>query len=260
MKFALVGGNIKHSLSPHIHTLLFQKHGVKASYELLEVQSVAGVKEALLSGQFQGYNITIPFKAQFLDVNLSPTAMAMQAVNVLYAKNGSVYGDNTDGEGFLAALQYADFPSSWKSVNILGYGGAARAAGFVLKKQRVDVSYFSRSSVDKKDVFNIADLENYKADLLVNATPLGMPPLQEALPAKSSILKSYDFIMDMSYSLSDTVLHRFCKKENIAFANGLHMLIAQAILAQEIWVQQKYPLYEDMQFVLKNLRSIICAY
>lgn len=258
MKFALVGANIQHSLSPCIHKLLFQKYGISASYELLEVQSLQGLREGLYNGKYYGYNITIPYKTGFMDCKLSPTAEAIQAVNVLYCKDGTLYGENTDGRGFMAALQYAGFPNTIKRAHILGFGGAARAAGYSLESRGVEVYYFTRRNyLDEKKVFHLDGLASTRADLLVNATPLGMPPNQTILPVDKKILRQYPYIMDMSYSLEETILQHFCKQEEIAFADGLYMLVAQAVFSQEIWLQKKYLLHDDLQYVLENLRRAL---
>ena len=123
MKFALVGKRISHSLSPKIHMLLFQKHNIHAEYVLLQVENTAEVRGRLLRGEYQGCNVTIPYKSSFLDVCLSREAAQMEAVNVLKIQHGNLYGYNTDGFGFLYALKSAGISS-----NIQPRAYSARAA------------------------------------------------------------------------------------------------------------------------------------
>lgn len=254
MKFALIGNNIKHSLSPQIHRLLFQKHGVDATYRLLEIKNTDGILDLLLKGEYAGLNVTIPFKADFLHVHLSEDAQKMKSANVLKVQGDNVFGYNTDAFGFLTALRLANIPlHTIRQASILGTGGAARAAAYTLQKMGVKVTFYSRTKANGTDVFPYESLKYDTAALLVNATPLGMPPNQSVLPASEKSLVQHPYIMDMSYSLQNTVLQDFCKKHSIVCASGLHMLIAQAIQSQMIWLDCDYPVEEDLAYVYQQL-------
>lgn len=253
MKFALVGKRISHSLSPKIHMLLFQKHNIHAEYVLLQVENTAEVRGRLLRGEYQGCNVTIPYKSSFQDICLSREAAQMEAVNVLKIQHGNLYGYNTDGFGFLHALKSAGISSNIQRASILGTGGAARAAGISLKNNGISVRYYSRSKYDNREVFPYDALYLDDAPLLVNATPLGMPPYAAQLPVSEAILSRRSYIMDMSYSLQKTALQKFCQEHGIICADGLRMLIAQAVKSQMIWLDRDYPVEEDIDYVWTSL-------
>lgn len=250
MKFALLGKNIAHSLSPQIHHALFQKYGVNASYELINTHSPQIVLPLLTKGELQGVNVTIPYKQSFFDYVLSPIAKQMGACNILYVQNGQLCADNTDGFGFQIAMEFARIPQV-KTALILGTGGVAKAIAYMLQKQNIQVQFVSRSKKGKEYIA-YEDVINHRADLLVNASPLGMPPYQDSLPLPPETLLQFPYIMDTAYHLTSTVLQSFCKQHQIPCASGLVMLIAQAIQSQCIWFGRPY-IDEDIYYVLQQL-------
>src|SRR5687768_13989855 len=164
IKLGLLGYPLGHSLSPRIHTAALQARGLDGNYSLfpIEPQDTQGLKDLLQrvrTGEITGLNVTIPHKQmviEFMD-ELTPTAKAIGAVNVIYSKENKLIGDNTDAPGFLADLNRfltleCDSSSArsgmlsqiQKKVLVIGAGGSARAVVYALSNNGWNVTIASR--------------------------------------------------------------------------------------------------------------------
>ena len=112
-RYALLGEKLAHSWSKEIHQWIFNQNGIRAEYDLLECrkEELSDLITALKKGQYDGFNVTIPYKKviiPYLD-ELSPKAKTIGSVNTVYRKDGKAIGDNTDYDGFLAYVQRKKF-------------------------------------------------------------------------------------------------------------------------------------------------------
>ena len=246
--FGLLGEKLSHSLSPEIHETILDNINKNGAYKLFEIEKdklgefVASVK--LL--KIKGFNVTIPYKQEimkYLDF-VSEEAKRIGAVNSVVLKDGKLYGYNTDYFGFGATFEKNKISFKDKVAVILGTGGACKAAlTYILDNEIKELYLVSRNP--KTTQFNIDDnrvkfisydeLSNIKGDIIINSTPVGMYPNVDECPISEEIIDNYDVVMDIIYNPLETKFLKFSgNKEKIAL-DGLYMLVAQAVKAQEIF-------------------------
>jgi shikimate dehydrogenase len=196
----VIGDPIEHTMSPVMHNAAFSELGLDYVYVAFRVTSeeLAGAIEGMRALNIQGLNVTIPHKVSIIPLldSLDPLAEKLDAVNTVVNRNGTLKGYNTDASGFLQALLDKGVTPEGKNVVILGAGGAARAISFVLAERKANLLILNRleemdwaeelarkiSSVFGQEVRALelqeANLRTAlsKAELLVNATSVGMSP------------------------------------------------------------------------------------
>ena len=261
---AVVANPIKHSISPFIHNSAFEATNTNGVYLAWEVdatelaETVANIRRY----QMYGINLSMPYKEQvipYLD-QLSEEACLIGAVNTVVNREGTLIGYNTDGKGFFKSLP--SFKISRKKLVLLGAGGAAKA---ILAQAILDgvsqISVFVRSSSMEKtrpyiekmqnatgfrvDLFALEDVQDLQdsitqADLLVNATSVGMDGSSQPIPT-SIILPEKLLVADVIYQPFETPFLKWAKNQGNQSINGLGMLLYQAAEAFELWTGKEMP-------------------
>ena len=165
--FAIAGNPAGHSLSPAIHNPLFRKHGTDAAYT---IASFVTFDEIVNEKRIRGLSITAPFKEvamQYAD-RLGENARAAGAINTLVRlSDGTMFGDNTDVDGFLALI------GSPKNVAIVGAGGTARAALVACERVGANVRVFNRSQRELKSE-PLEKLSTFDGDLIIDTLPVAI--------------------------------------------------------------------------------------
>lgn len=204
---------------------------------------VGGFREAIAElheGSLDGANVTMPHKQlayELCDVP-SPLAERAGAVNTLTRMAGEIMGDNTDILGIRSAWQWAGLPDA-APVLILGAGGAAAAAALALEGRRLYVQARSEERAEALIAQTGVGAEvlpwgsRVAGAVLVNATPVGMQG--EHLPG--DLLESCDGLFDMAYGDSATPAVRHMRLRRAPVAEGLDMLIGQAVASFRIWTR-----------------------
>ena len=250
---AVVANPIKHSISPFIHNLAFEKtqvNGVYLAWEIPESDLAETVENIRRYKQK-----VIPF----LD-ELSPAAQLIGAVNTVVNHDGHLIGHNTDGFGFFASLK--NFSPKGAHLMILGAGGAAKAivtqavldgakkVSIYVRPQSLDKAKNSfKTLMDQRDghleFHALSDVDYFQeelgqADLLVNATSVGMDG--ESLPiAKATIFPKGLLIADIIYQPFETPFLALAREQGIEAVNGLGMLLHQAAGAFKLWTGKDMP-------------------
>ena len=265
-KFGLIGGKLGHSLSPAIHQLFFEYTGKAGSYELLEIEleSLPELMGRLREG-FTGTNVTIPHKLHVMPLldEIAPEAQAIGAVNTIKFTNGGAFGYNTDYFGFGRMLEYNDIAVTGKVCAVLGTGGAARAVVKYLADKKCAKLYLVTRDVFKVDshfakiapkikVIDYARLDALQGDVLVNCTPVGMFPKVEAAPISPEVSFAFDASVDLIYNPAQTLFLKQAAEAGNKAVNGLFMLVAQAVAAQEIWQGERY----DSELIVRIMREL----
>ena len=261
---AVVANPIKHSISPFIHNSAFEATNTNGVYLAWEVdaaelaETVANIRRY----QMYGINLSMPYKEQvipYLD-QLSAEACLIGAVNTVVNREGTLIGYNTDGKGFFKSLP--SFKISRKRLVLLGAGGAAKA---ILAQAILDgvsqISIFVRSSSMEKtrpylekiqnatgfrvDLFALEDVQDLQdsitqADLLVNATSVGMDGSSQPIPT-SIVLPEKLLVADVIYQPFETPFLKWAKEQGNQSINGLGMLLYQAAEAFELWTGKEMP-------------------
>lgn len=242
MRFAVIGCPISHSLSPEVYAPLFTKHSIDADFiRMLVVPSELPRVRELTRG-LQGFAVTMPHKRSiipYLD-RLSETASACGAVNIVEKRGEELIGHNTDGGGLADALEGAGVEISGSRALILGRGGAALAAAHALKERGAGVSLIvrgpdGRTGFDEIPAESAAELD-IKADVFINATPLGMKAAGEFTRFDLLDAIKPKTVFDMVYRPQGvTALMEESRRRGLVSVDGSAMLRAQALRAFEIW-------------------------
>jgi 3-dehydroquinate dehydratase/shikimate dehydrogenase len=235
----IVGNPVAHSRSPQLHNRAFHEAGLDFVYMRFKVDDVGDFFENAARIGIVGFSVTIPHKVEvmrYLD-GVSPEAAAVGAVNTVYRRNGKWMGDNTDVYGIQESLKDVSLAES--HVVILGSGGAARAAVAALG-EAVSVTLLSRSREPGRlewsrrvEVDSIDNYSKHDADLLINATPIGMSPDVDESPLSEPIRA--DVVFDMVYNPPRTRLMRDAEEQGRTTIGGTTMFVAQASRQFEIW-------------------------
>ncbi len=269
MTFGLIGASLKHSFSSDIHNAVFKKLGIKAQYKIFELENkqLKSFLSSAFANSINGLNVTIPYKEKVipfltrLDAN-TPSALTVGAVNTIKVEEKQLIGYNTDGAGFINALNRIErkerakpFDFRHKVCVLLGAGGAAKAVGFALATEGIaglhiyDIDYRKsedlvaeiKSKFPKSAPIALkqrSELEVIRdSQILVNATPIGMKA-QDQLIVNEDFLHENLFVFDCVYNPGGrrmTVLVEAARKKGLRAFDGLWMLICQAIRSQKIW-------------------------
>ena len=228
-RFGLLGEKLGHSFSPQIHALL-----ADYEYRLIEI-APREVESFLRNGDFDGLNVTIPYKKTVLPLcaALSGEAARIGSVNTIIKRNdGSLYGDNTDYYGFSYMLGKSGAGVRGKKALVLGSGGAAATVRAVLGDAGAgEVVTISRGGPDNYE--NIG--KNADARIIVNATPVGMYPENGASPVRMDIFRECESVLDVVYNPARTELMLQAQELGVPCVGGLSMLAAQAKRACELF-------------------------
>lgn len=246
--YGIVGNPVRHSLSPVIHNLGFQRLGWDAVYLAFEVDDLRAAIHGIRGLGIRGASVTIPFKTEvvpFLD-EVEGMAEKIGAVNTIVNEGGRLIGYNTDGWGAIQALEERVVLKGRKAV-LLGAGGAARAIGYGLKEKGSEIVISNRSSDRGKKLAKeldcpfkpFASIDGLDADILINATSSGMHPNGEKSPLRKECLRGGMTVMDIVYRPLRTKLLREAEERGCQIIDGLEMLAYQGARQLEIWTGVK---------------------
>lgn len=249
----LLGEKLSHSYSPSIHAMLGDYE-----YRLFPTER-KDLDSFLRGGGFDGLNVTIPYKRAVLPYckYLSPTAERIGAINTLIRHNdGSFSGFNTDYYGFGCMLDRLGVDVSGKKALILGTGGASGTVKAVLSDHQAgEVVFISRKGDD-----NYHNLEKHSdAQIIVNATPVGMYPDEGVCLVDLDIFPYCQGVLDLIYNPARTKLLLEAQRRRIPYINGLWMLISQAKASSELFTGQKIPgnvtekIYKTLSMGMQNV-------
>lgn len=259
----VIGDSIAHSKSPAIHKFWLERLGVEAEYRCTRVRPRelrTYIQSRREDPDWRGCNVTMPLKqaaAAHVD-RLAPTAARIEAVNTIVKAEGELVGHNTDWQGLNLAL--GEWRAEGKDVVLIGAGGAARAALEELRQAHPRRLLVMNRTPDKAaallahfgldgDAAPIGDPP--AADLLINASPLGMegrPPLALDLSA----LPAHAIVLDMVYLPLETILLKSARSLGLRSIDGLTMLICQASKAFALFFGEA-PAPADMLAVRERL-------
>ncbi len=262
-RFAVLGSPIAHSLSPRLHAAAFAASGRDATYEAIEADAAAfpSVLARLRAAGFAGVNLTAPLKALGLAAadEATPAARAAGAANTLAFRGGAVQAENTDGAGFAVFLERAGVPVAGRAIAFVGGGGAVRGlvpaliergAGSVAVVVRAparaaaDFAPFLDRGVrivplDASDDGPAARAVG-EASLVVQGTPLGLRP-EDPLPCPAAWPGPQAVAVDLLYHPPVTPWLAALRLRGVRAANGLGLLVEQALLAQRFWFGEEPP-------------------
>jgi shikimate dehydrogenase len=247
----LIGWPAAHSRSPLIHHYWLRTLGIEGGYNI-EAVPPEGFAEFVLrlsAHGFVGANVTLPHKERALALSVPDArARAVGAANTLWYESGELRSTNTDIEGFINNLDACT--QGWDKINdalVLGAGGSSRAVVFGLVERGIKRVHLAnrtparaRALADQfgQTVHPIAwdtiDEVLPRAGLLVNTTSLGMHG-QPALEIDASLLPAHAIVADLVYVPLETPLLAAARARGLKTADGLGMLLHQAVRGFELW-------------------------
>ncbi|MDO4517057.1 MAG: shikimate kinase [Bacillota bacterium] len=235
MKCGLLGEKLGHSYSPELHAFFGDY-----DYDLFEVPP-EDLGSFLKTQDFQGLNVTIPYKTTLHDLcdNLTEAARAIGSVNTVVKKPGGfLLGDNTDAAGFEGMVWKSRVRILGRKCLVLGSGGASLAIQYVLRKLGAgEIVVISRSGPD-----NYENLEKHAdAEVIVNTTPVGMYPNTAASPVDLRDFPKCEGVLDVIYNPARTALVQQAEALGIPCLGGLYMLVEQARCASQVFTGKPLP-------------------
>lgn len=252
-KFALLGGSLKHTMSPPIHSRLFELKGRDFSYEVIEANAEELDGKAEYLNSIGGYNITIPHKIGIIDRidSLDESARRYNSVNCVLNKDGKSTGYNTDCDGFLQSVRAMGAKLDGSTL-LVGCGGVGRmmAIELALAGACLDIAVLESDiplaeQVKKEilsmrenaiiNIFTVDKIPEKNYNLLANATPVGMYPRVDGCPVSDEIIERCDSVFDVIYNPRETLLIKKAKAMGKNVSGGMAMLVWQAVSAHTIW-------------------------
>ena len=235
MKYGLLGEKLGHSFSKEIHARL-----ADYEYELRELN--AEELDALFRKKdFEAVNVTIPYKQTvipYLD-EISERAKTIGAVNAVVNRNGKLFGDNTDFAGMRALALHAGADMKNKKVLVLGTGGTSKTACAVAKDLGArEVLRVSRTKKEDAVTYEEAAEKHSDAQIIINTTPVGMFPTTNASPIDLSAFPKLEAVLDAIFNPLRTELVLTAQERGIIASGGLYMLVAQAVYASALFLDQ----------------------
>jgi shikimate dehydrogenase len=249
--YGLIGEKLSHSLSPQIHKKVFEKLNLNASYSLYEIkpEHISMAVEALKVLGINGVNVTIPYKEILMKQldHISEEARNIGAINTIKIEEDRTIGYNTDYFGFGELLLRNDVAIKDKVVAVLGTGGASKAVVQYIRDQKAANIYIvSRDNVLAAKKYPNDNCISYDElllrsdiDIIINTTPVGMFPKVGYSPIKDEVIEKCHTVVDIVYNPLETELLKRAKRLGKKTVDGLYMLIAQGIKAEEIWLDRK---------------------
>ena len=258
--YGVLGNPIQHSLSPVMHNAAFEAAGVNALYVAFESSDLKGSISGMRALGIRGMSVTIPFKTSvipYLD-ELDPLAERIGAVNTVVNQNGRLKGYNTDGLGAMKALQER-IDLVGKRCVLVGAGGSARGIGFMARENGMELVVANRSMDRGLSLADFLDcpfiplerIGETVTDVLIQTTPVGMFPHEDASPVPGDVFRKEMVVMDAIYNPLETHLLKTARAHGCATISGLEMFIHQGAEQFRLWTGLNPPM-DVMRAVVKN--------
>lgn len=253
--FGILGNPVAHSLSPALHNAAFKERRINAVYVPLPATDLEAALAGIKAFSFAGVSVTVPHKVAIMPLldTIDPVAEKIGAVNTLVLKrkaDGRLHctGLNTDWIGANTSLAEA-IRLSGASALILGAGGAARAVAFGLQEAGARVFIHNRSEDRGRKLaaqldcpyLTVNELRDLRAEILVNATSVGMEPVVDAIPLEADLLSNFQVVMDIVYAPMETRLLQEAAARGCKTVPGANMLLYQATAQWRLWLGEEPP-------------------
>ena len=260
----VIGDPVRHSLSPALHNAGFAHLGLDWTYVAFEIPAGggAGAVAAMRALGIDGLSVTMPLKAEVAPAcdELSPVAAMLGAVNCVRRSGDRLIGENTDGVGFLNSLRtQANMEPAGMHAVVLGAGSAARAVVVALVGEGASVTIVNRSPESAARAAALGQRAAsaagvggsmsvmvggpgavYDADLVVNATPLGMNAT-DPMPIPPEMLHHRQVVVDLIYTPALTPFLEVADEAGAQILNGTGMLLFQAAEQFKMWTGRDAP-------------------
>lgn len=237
-QYGCIGKKLTHSFSKEIHARL-----ADYEYHLIEL-SEEEIPPFFAAKNFAAINVTIPYKQTvipYLD-EVSDIATRIGAVNTIVNREGKLYGYNTDYYGMKALIDRVGLDLRGKKVLVLGTGGTSKTARVVATDLGASpVLTVSRRKAEDYITYDEAAALHADAEIIINTTPAGMYPDCESVPMDIGGFSRLEGVIDAVYNPLRTNLVLDAMERGIKAEGGLYMLVMQAVVAVERFLDTKIP-------------------
>ena len=274
----VIGDPIEHTLSPIMHNAAFEALGLDFVFLAFKVEAaeVGNAISGMRAFGIHGLNVTMPHKTtviKYLD-EVDPGVKAIASANTILNKDGQLLGFNTDGVGALNAFEQNGITVRGKKILLLGAGGAAKAIAYTLSqeadelvilnrtvKQAIELAKVLKQKFNKKVTGDVLSSDAIKdnlvnADVLINATSVGMKPNANQTPVQPEWLKHDFAVLDIVYNPIETKLAKDAKMAGAKVVSGVEMLIYQGAASFEIWTACNAPIEVMRKAALSHLLKV----
>ena len=257
MKYGLIGEKLNHSFSPFIHNELNNN-----DYILKEIDK-DNLESFFKEKNFNAINVTIPYKEKVLKYlnDISSDAMSIGAVNTIVNKDGVLHGYNTDLYGLISLIKKNNIDIVDKKVIILGTGGTSKTARYACDnigaREVIKASRSNSSIIENIYTYDEVLKKHLDTNIIINTTPLGMYSSINTdninkTPIDINCFNDLEAVIDIIYNPLNTKLLLDAKKKNIKTANGLYMLVAQAVYADKYFFNKNED-EEEIDFAIDKI-------
>lgn len=251
----IIGDPVEHSLSPQMHNAAYEALGIDDQYIFtaaqVKIEDVKKVVDGMRAMGIHGLTCTIPHKMEIMNYldEIDPIAKKIGAANSIVNNNGKLIGYNTDWLGVLTPLEKIT-KLKGKQVAVIGAGGAARAMAYAVTSKGAKLAVYNRTIEKAKELAEefdgvgksleeISEVKN--ADIILNATSLGMHPQEHETPLPKKYITKKHIVFDAIYVPFETRLLQEAKGQGAQIIHGLEMLLYQGLPQFELYTGKKAP-------------------
>lgn len=271
--YGVIARPVAHSLSPAILNAAFIDADLDACYVPMLTDDAPATVGAFRALEFSGYSVTLPHKEVVMGAldEVESIARDIGAVNTIVRRpDGALWGANTDCEAAIASIEVAlppnassRSPLAGRKTALIGARGAARAIGFGLKRAGAVITVYNRT-VEKArelaaelkcDYAGLDQIQNLQADVVANATSVGMHPDVDQTPVPASVLRPGMVVFDAVYRPLFTRLLREAQAAGCKVVTGLEMFVGQAAEQFRLWTGLRPPVDLMRRIVLEHLEK-----
>ena len=262
----LIGDPVEHSLSPLVHNRGYEVLGLNFIYFAFRVKNVKQAIDGIRGLGIRGASVTIPHKVsamKYID-EIDGAAREIGAINTIINNDGVLSGFNTDYGASLKALEEKITINSKKAV-LLGAGGTALTIATGLKKKGAHLVILNRTLKKARELAENVNAEGFggldqlseisSADILINATPIGMWPRTGQSLVPRELLHPRLTVFEVNYNPKETRLITEAKEVGCTIIYGYKMFLYQAAMQFELFTGHRAPLLDMEQALIKALEG-----
>lgn len=272
--YGVVAKPVAHSMSPAIMNASFAAMGIDACYVPMLTDDAPATVKAFRTLNFAGYSVTLPHKETVMEAldEIDDLARQIGAVNTIVRRDdGSLWGTNTDCAAAISSIEDAlsgtpksgTSPLAGKRVTIIGARGVARAIGFGLKHAGARITICNRTPAKAEELAAelgcataaLTEAGSLGANVICNATSVGMHPDVEESPVPASVFKPGMVAFDAVYHPLETRFLREAKSTGCVIVTGLEMFVGQAAEQFRLWTGRQAPTELMRNVALEHLAA-----
>ena len=235
-----------------IHNAGYQALGLNFFYKAFGTNDLEGAIHGVRALGIRGCSVSMPFKEKVIPLldELDILAKKSQAVNTIVNENGSLIGYNTDVVGIKQCLQPLKIQKK-KKILLLGSGGISRAFLVALRNLKLNDIIITNRTLKKSqtlakefdtDFIKWSERNNFNADMIINATSVGMSPNDNLMPISKNQIMNTEILMDVVASPTNTKLIKFAKKYKKFTISGPELSFYQACAQFKLYTRKKPPI------------------